>query len=52
MSNVTQKKSFTELLEHPQMKKRIEEVLGNKKNQFVSSILSLYNTNKNLQKES
>jgi recombination protein RecT len=49
MSNVTQKKSFTELLEHPQMKKRIEEVLGNRKNQFVGSVLSLYNTNKNLQ---
>lgn len=49
MSNVTQKKSFSELLEHPQMKKRIEEVLGGKKNQFVSSVLSLYNTNKNLQ---
>lgn len=49
MSNVVQKKSFTELLEHPQMKKRIEDVLGVRKNQFVSSVLSLYNTNKNLQ---
>lgn len=47
--SIVQKKSFNELIENPLMKRRIEEVLGSKKNQFVSSVLSLFNTNKNLQ---
>jgi len=45
----TQKKGFKELLESPAMKQRIEEVLGERKSQFITSALSLFNANASLQ---
>lgn len=51
MSDLTKKpKGFSELLESPAIKQRIEEVLGNRKTQFVTSALSLFNSNIGLQK--
>lgn len=52
MSNTqvsTQKKGFSELLESPAIKQRIEEVLGERKTQFITSALSLFNSNNQLQ---
>jgi recombination protein RecT len=45
----TPKKGFKELLESPAMKQRIEEVLGERKSQFITSALSLFNANTSLQ---
>lgn len=51
MSNLKKtKKGFSELLESPAYKQRIEEVLGDRKIQFVTSALSLFNSNTALQK--
>jgi len=52
MSNTqvtTQKKGFSQLLESPAIKQRIEEVLGERKTQFITSALSLFNSNNQLQ---
>jgi recombination protein RecT len=52
MSNVqaqTQKKGFSALLDSPTTKQRIEEVLGERKMQFITSALSLFNSNTQLQ---
>jgi len=50
MSNVqTQKKGFSQLLDSPAIKQRIEEVLGERKTQFITSALSLFNSNTQLQ---
>lgn len=52
MSNLqtqTQKKGFSQLLESPAIKQRIEEVLGERKTQFITSALSLFNSNNQLQ---
>ena len=52
MSNLqtqTQKKGFSQLLESPAIKQRIEEVLGERKTQFITSALSLFNSNAQLQ---
>lgn len=45
----TQKKGFSQLLESPAIKQRIEEVLGERKTQFITSALSLFNSNAQLQ---
>lgn len=45
----TQKKGFSQLLESPAIKQRIEEVLGERKTQFITSALSLFNANAGLQ---
>ncbi len=45
----TQKKGFSQLLESPAIKQRIEEVLGERKTQFITSALSLFNSNNQLQ---
>jgi len=44
-----QKKGFSQLLESPAIKQRIEEVLGERKTQFITSALSLFNSNTQLQ---
>lgn len=44
-----QKKGFSQLLESPAIKQRIEEVLGERKTQFITSALSLFNSNPQLQ---
>ena len=44
-----QKKGFSQLLESPAIKQRIEEVLGERKTQFITSALSLFNSNQQLQ---
>lgn len=52
MSNLqtqAQKKGFSQLLESPAIKQRIEEVLGERKTQFITSALSLFNSNAQLQ---
>jgi len=52
MSNVQtqpQKKGFLQLLDSPAIKQRIEEVLGERKSQFITSTLSLFNANVSLQ---
>lgn len=52
MSNVqtqTPKKGFSAMLESPAIKQRIEEVLGETKTQFITSALSLFNSNNQLQ---
>jgi recombination protein RecT len=51
MSNqvTTQKKGFSQLLDSPAIKQRIEEVLGERKTQFITSALSLFNSNAQLQ---
>lgn len=52
MSNLqtqTQKKGFSAMLESPAIKQRIEEVLGERKTQFITSALSLFNSNTQLQ---
>lgn len=52
MSNVqtqTPKKGFSAMLESPAIKQRIEEVLGERKTQFITSALSLFNSNNQLQ---
>jgi recombination protein RecT len=43
------KKGFSQLLESPAIKQRIEEVLGERKSQFITSALSLFNSNTQLQ---
>lgn len=45
----TQKKGFSQLLDSPAIKQRIEEVLGERKSQFITSALSLFNANPTLQ---
>lgn len=45
----TQKKGFSQLLDSPAVKERIQEVLGERKTQFITSALSLYNSNTQLQ---
>ena len=45
----TQKKGFSQLLDNPAVKERIQEVLGERKTQFITSALSLYNSNTQLQ---
>ena len=45
----TQKKGFSQLLDSPAIKQRIEEVLGERKTQFITSALSLFNSNQQLQ---
>jgi recombination protein RecT len=52
MSNVQtqpQKKGFSQLLDSPEIKQRIEEVMGDRKIQFITSALSLFNANASLQ---
>ena len=43
------KKGFSQLLDSPEFKKRIEDVLGERKTQFITSALSLFNSNTQLQ---
>ena len=49
MSNDLQKKDLNAMLKMPNVKSRFEQVLGQKTNQFIASLLSL-NNNSNLQK--
>ncbi len=44
----TNKKGFSQLLESPHIKARIQEVLGERKTQFITSALSLFNSNAQL----
>lgn len=48
MSNQIKKYTATQLLQSPAMQKRLNEVLGEKRHQFVSSLISALNTNKQL----
>lgn len=44
------KNGFSKMLDNPAVKQRIQEVLGERKTQFITSALSLYNSNNQLQK--
>lgn len=49
LTTKNQKKGFAQLLDSPAVKQRIQEVLGERKTQFITSALSLYNSNTQLQ---